>query len=97
MQIQNEAAPIEEQEPTSNEINALTQIVAVTKGKSSAIPDVAVRNFVDQALTSIEGKLEKRKQQFDDSQKAKQQDAKQQNTQQTTTTAAAGTTTTKPV
>lgn len=74
-QIKHEAAaPIGPQEgdPSSGEIQALTQIVAVTKGKSAGIADTAVRNFVDQALMSIEAKLETRKKLFDEKQKEKQ-------------------------
>lgn len=71
---QEAAAPIGPQEgdPSSGEIQSLTQIVAVTKGKSAGIPDTAVRNFVNQALMSIEAKLESRKKLFDEKQKEKQ-------------------------
>lgn len=73
-QIKEAAAPIGPQEgdPSSGEIQALTQIVAVTKGKSAGIADTAVRNFVNQALMSIEAKLEARKKLFDQQQKERQ-------------------------
>ena len=77
-QIQQEAAaPIGPQEgdPSSGEIQTLTQIVALTKGKTTGITDTAVRNFVDQALMSIEAKLESRQKLFDQQQKDKETQA----------------------
>ena len=71
-QIKNEAAPIAKGDPTKAEIDALTTIVAVTKGKTGIIPDKAVRDSTELGLGAIENLLDQRRQLYNQQQIQKQ-------------------------